>query len=516
MSSRTQSADVVKSPSDISERPPAGSRTRPNRSLFRDAAAQTTSLLAGALILAAAGAVMDPHRAAAASGTDAVPLVDQANLPYRLGPLDKIKVRAFEWRPSQDDIFEWKSLNTEYVIGATGNVAVPLIGEIKAEGLTTPDLSDVIARQLRHRLGLAQGPDVSVEVVAYRPFYIAGYVQRSGEYDYRPGMTVLQAVAIAGGLQKGNEADSKRLQRDLISTQGDMSVLNGEFKSLLARKARLQADFFNLRDIEFPADLTSNTDGSDISALMQQERVYFETRKQAMESQLNDFQNLKQFLVKERVSLESQLTIHARRMQLVRQELTTVLDLFKKGMVTAPHKLSLERSYAELDSQRIRMELDVMRSSEEMTRVDIAMADLHTRRISEITADMLQTQTRLQEVRQRFTTSARLLQETAVDVQKVLNVSDSATSGGGATYAILRKVEGHAVELAAGEETELRPGDSVKVKFTGSGARHGTLQQASTTLFAPDVLPGDGLPTDDQATRPRLEAAAGRDQVHNN
>ena len=47
---------------------------------------------------------------------------------YKLGALDKIRVKVFEWRPSRDEVFEWAALNAEYTIGASGKLALPLIG----------------------------------------------------------------------------------------------------------------------------------------------------------------------------------------------------------------------------------------------------------------------------------------------------------------------------------------------------------------------------------------------------
>ncbi len=75
---------------------------------------------------------------------------------------------------------------------------MPLLGLIQAAGSSTGQLAAVIAQALQKN-GLILQPSVAVEVTAYRPFYILGEVSRPGQYPFRPDMTVLTAISIAGG-----------------------------------------------------------------------------------------------------------------------------------------------------------------------------------------------------------------------------------------------------------------------------------------------------------------------------
>ena len=89
---------------------------------------------------------------------------------YRLGPLDKVRIRAFEWRASRDEVHDWKAINSDsYTIGAGGLLSVPLIGQVRASGLQTAELARVIGERLKQRLGLVDAPDVSVEVTKFPP-----------------------------------------------------------------------------------------------------------------------------------------------------------------------------------------------------------------------------------------------------------------------------------------------------------------------------------------------------------
>ncbi len=86
----------------------------------------------------------------------------------------------------------------DFRVGATGDIAVPLLGSVHAAGETTEQLAATIQQDLEAKK-LFRNPSVVVEVQEYRPIDILGEVNRPGEYPFRPGSTLLAAVANAGG-----------------------------------------------------------------------------------------------------------------------------------------------------------------------------------------------------------------------------------------------------------------------------------------------------------------------------
>ena len=121
----------------------------------------------------------------------------------------------------------WAALNAEYTIGPNGTIALPLIGEMRVEGVGTATLSRIIGSRLRERMGLAAAPDTVVDIVRYRPIYIVGHVEKPGEYAFRPGLSVLQALSLSGGLMRPL-AGHVRIEREIVSTSGELSLLQGE------------------------------------------------------------------------------------------------------------------------------------------------------------------------------------------------------------------------------------------------------------------------------------------------
>jgi protein involved in polysaccharide export with SLBB domain len=116
------------------------------------------------------------------AGRAATPAIE-----YRLGPGDRVHV----------DVFGEPDMSGDYDVDSAGALPLKLIGRIEARGQTGRDLEQAIERRLAE--GYLQDPHVTVSVIAYRPFYVLGEVQKPGPYPYVVGMTVAHAVAIAGG-----------------------------------------------------------------------------------------------------------------------------------------------------------------------------------------------------------------------------------------------------------------------------------------------------------------------------
>lgn len=107
--------------------------------------------------------------------------------PYTLAGGDRLRIIVF----GQD------SLSNSYNVDGAGQISMPLIGAVPARGQTTHSLARAIEGRLRG--GFLREPKVSVEVEQYRPFFVLGEVNSSGQFPFVNSMTVQNAVAIAGG-----------------------------------------------------------------------------------------------------------------------------------------------------------------------------------------------------------------------------------------------------------------------------------------------------------------------------
>lgn len=107
---------------------------------------------------------------------------------YKLGPGDRVMVT----------VFNEKDLSVDARLSDAGTLSFPLLGEIRAQGMTIGMLQDYLAEQLR--AGYLVNPQVYVSILEYRQFFVNGEVNKPGGLPYMPGLTVRKAIALAGGL----------------------------------------------------------------------------------------------------------------------------------------------------------------------------------------------------------------------------------------------------------------------------------------------------------------------------
>jgi polysaccharide biosynthesis/export protein len=133
---------------------------------------------------------------------------------YTLDAGDKLRIVVF----GQDGI-----TNT-YMVGADGQVNLPLVGNVPARGHTSTQLASAIAERLKQ--GFVREPHVSVEVETYRPFFILGEVTTPGQYAYVANMTAETAIAIAGGFSPRADKRTVQLSRNTPGQQikGDVPL----------------------------------------------------------------------------------------------------------------------------------------------------------------------------------------------------------------------------------------------------------------------------------------------------
>lgn len=196
----------------------------------------------------------------------AIPLSASWASEYRLAPGDTIE---FSTVATPD-------LKTRATIRLDGAITLPLIGDVKIAGLTVPQirakLQDELASKVYRRrsddgreVPVMVAPDeISVSVAEYRPIYVNGDVSKPGEQQFRPGMTVRQAIALAGGY----DIMHFRMENPFLEQadfQAEYNALWTEYAKNQAVIARLNAELDNadaldrkaLRETPLPEEQTT-------------------------------------------------------------------------------------------------------------------------------------------------------------------------------------------------------------------------------------------------------------------
>lgn len=164
----------------------------------------------------------------AAAQTEADPSAEPAKTGYALGAGDKLKITVF----GEED------LSGEFEVDGSGTLAFPLLGNIKAGGLTPRDVETAIASKLSE--GFIVNPRVNIEVLNARPFFILGEVNKPGSYPYVSDMRVINAITVAGGytprartgrvmVRKAGSSDEVELLEDASIQPGDVVRVTERF-----------------------------------------------------------------------------------------------------------------------------------------------------------------------------------------------------------------------------------------------------------------------------------------------
>jgi polysaccharide export outer membrane protein len=120
---------------------------------------------------------------------------------YVLGPNDRVRLI----------VFGEENLSGEFLVDASGKVALPLIGELTAAGLDVRAFERAVQARLAD--GYLRDPRVSVEILTARPFFVLGEVANPGQYPFVSGMTAANAIAIAGGFNPLADQTKVRIKR---------------------------------------------------------------------------------------------------------------------------------------------------------------------------------------------------------------------------------------------------------------------------------------------------------------
>lgn len=106
---------------------------------------------------------------------------------YHLRVGDKIKVT----------VFGEEQISGTYEVNSLGQVSLPLIGEANAKGLSRAQFRDAI--RAKYAQGYLVNPKITVQVTNYRPVFVHGEVKNGGEFSFKSGLKIRDAIAMAGG-----------------------------------------------------------------------------------------------------------------------------------------------------------------------------------------------------------------------------------------------------------------------------------------------------------------------------
>jgi exopolysaccharide production protein ExoF len=241
---------------------------------------------------------IEPKRASAPTLLSAVPKTSSAWLPGVIADGDRLKITFYESLGVAVDqggvasgsgvtaVFPRMDLSSEYTVDETGTLDIPRLGHVTGSGRSLSALQTELAAEFRRVFGRTS--DVHAEIVERQPIYVLGGVRNAGSLKYAPGMIVLQALALAGGMEPG-VADLSRAIEAIRETER-LRQATDRLDRLLVRQARLQAHLGRSNDIMVPDSIRSRLAGKmpqeGLAALLAGETATLIAEREAYQQQL--------------------------------------------------------------------------------------------------------------------------------------------------------------------------------------------------------------------------------------
>jgi len=377
----------------------------------------------------------------------------QAAEAYRLGISDTITVRVVQWKATESAFEEWAELGGDYVVGADGNVNFPTVGATLGAGRTSAELAAELGAGLRQSLGLTTTPTVTVEVSEYGPIYVSGDVAAPGEYAFAPNLTVIKALALAGGERRSAEAIA-RPEREMLTTTGALEVLEEDYARQLIRRARLDAQLAGNGEIAIPPELEGDP---DLERLLTAETAILEAQQRQAEAQSSSLSDQIALLNTQIGAFGQKLSSTEAQLVSAREQLDKITALSDDGLAVASRVASMQASVADLEARlldtqtaRLQAQQDIAAASREQTR----LAD---QRITDLSLERQTVDGEISALALKIATQRGLVQEAALHTGAAMPGDTSPTY----SYTILRGAE----QIAAEPTTALEAGDVVTARL---------------------------------------------------
>ena len=366
---------------------------------------------------------------------------------HRLGSGDKLRLY----------VFGQKDLDHTATVDVRGKIWFPTIGRIGAANLTLEEVYQQISKLLRAN-DTIRPEDINIEVVEFRPFYIVGAVAKPGSYPFIPGLTVVQATALAGGLAR---ASPDQLG---IMLQGDprssYASLLSEYLHRTARADRLQAELDGKTSFAWEPRPGLPVMPELVKSLSERQSLEFNARAEKLEREKQDVDQLIQLAQAEITTLEQQDDRLQQEDTRVTKNLAELRQLKERGVVSLARIDEFQRDvfssrYAR-DSTRSQLATARRQHAELLAKraqIDVARREENTRELNLANAEL--------DVLKAQLNSAEMRTSLAGDSLEGLCALEGRAEG----IFINRQEDGRNKRFAASDDSEVKAGDTIEVKI---------------------------------------------------
>ena len=391
-----------------------------------------------------------------------------AHAQYRLSIGDKVQIH----------VFGQEGLDQSATVDGDGKIWVPTLGHVQAAGRTLRELRENLSSVLTVNANI-RAEDINVNVIEFRPFYVDGTVTNPGSYPYSVGLTVRQAIAIAGGIARG-ETDQKF--SNLVDQRASYQSLWSQYLQRHARVARLQAELQGKNQFDWtpPRNLLASAELAH--RVRDLEETQFKARAKTIEHQKTHLDAALMISTDEISELEQQRQRVENEYKLVSQRLSGLESLQEKGLLRAPRVSAYELTVFLVRSRYDSTAVQLVRAKRsrhdllsERKQIDIARREEVTRELQSTVFEMDSLHS------QMIVAASGLLNSNAVMERKCAPQTKEG-------IRIHRQKNSQNKRFSVSEDSDVQPGDVVEVNIIDEVLRAQCLSQ---NLGAQQMLAGE-------------------------
>lgn len=389
----------------------------------------------------------------------------------RIWPNTNIRLNIVQWMPTKGIYERWDALSGEFTVAQDGTLSLPVIGRLPVGNLDEAELAVRIAEELKVKIGLVRAPETTVAIVKYPPIYVVGDVKLPGTYEFRPGLTALQALAVGGGENSADSGGPTLPDRaELVAT---LRGLENAIMRTRIKIARFHAELSDGKEPKF--DLPAGMESQEARAVYEQEKAVMMARANLLKRQANSFTELRDLLRVELDTLDKKADSADADIKSVAKELGLVKTMVDKGIALPSRLGDLERMLRSYSAARLDVSADAMRAKQNISEASRNLEGLYDRQRTEVNVELQTEQANLDQM---------LLKREVAQTQmlRILAKSDRVSDTGSPTvlvFAIDRPADGRTEEIAANSATVLQPGDVLRVTRRPGVAAPETLEQSA-------------------------------------
>jgi polysaccharide export outer membrane protein len=240
-------------------------------------------------------------------------------------------------------------LTGEYRVSPDGTLSVPVIGRIDVADMSLAQLEQELTQRVTEFT--SRVTYVTAEIISYRPLFVTGFVSKPGAVEWHPGITVLQAEALVGGLYRAPEEANNKERISGVEAVRLLRTGREEKKLLLASLARLKAEKAGNAQVEVPPALVELAGEAGARSLIEGQQSYLNSRRTGLEKKKAALERSANLAGDELDALQEQAARVNEQLQMRRDMHEKLAGLLQKGLVPRERALESEIKIAELEEK---------------------------------------------------------------------------------------------------------------------------------------------------------------------